>query len=294
MTPGPKKKNFNRHGGDKVADNRQDSKKKTAPVVESLIGNKSTSISSNVGKASSDLIQDSKYSKRTINSNWNKYDEPVIDPHADTMRGRDFEVLLSYSGGLESQLRLQDEKEWDDTCIGEKSITFDLEDLANAVKCIPFHKRINLPADIFENAQLERFNSIAGRQKELFESKLDQPLSVSTEKTFKGPEPVDPNSNIIESYESEEIRDVPVKSIVLEEKTENIIESLASCLSLKSLIQKPEKQPEQVPNNEACADDLDFLLSLSTTTSSIAVKEEEPKEQKQTNVDDWLNSLLDD
>ncbi|KAG8182415.1 hypothetical protein JTE90_018303 [Oedothorax gibbosus] len=298
MAPGPKKKNFNKNAGGKAADNQPDIRKKPTSNNESQ--NRKNIMTNDVDQANKDTILNednpSKYSKRTIDRNWSKYDEPIVDPHADTMRGRDFEVLLSYSGGGDSQLRLQDEKEWEENYIEEKSITFDLLDLENAVKCIPFHRRLNLPADIFDGAQLDKFNSIAKGQIKVFESKLEFPSTAIQEKTFKEPDPVDPTSNIIESYESEEVCDGPEKSFVLEKKTESIIESLASSLSLKNVVNKsPEKCPDELRKNEAHTDDLDFLLSLSTNATSMnIVKEDKPKEKKQTNVDDWLNSLLDD
>ncbi|XP_055926506.1 uncharacterized protein LOC129958234 [Argiope bruennichi] len=286
MAPGPKKKNFNRRGGENI----QDNKKTPKPTVESQTKDQdSNSTILNDVTGEPDVFQDKKYNKRSVTSNWTKYDEPVNDPHADTMRGKDFEVLLSYSGG--SQLQLQDEKEWDEAYVNDKSIALDFQDMTSILKCIPFHKRMNLPEDIFDKSQLEKFVSYAEISKSSYISKVELPASVKPEEFTKMPETLDPDLNIIESYESDTVPENITKPFVLEEKTENIIESLASCLSLKSPV--PEKiisTPEEPVEN--AGDDLDFLLSLSKTANTL--KQEKSIVQKQTNVDDWLNSILDD
>ncbi|GIY70362.1 uncharacterized protein CDAR_61881 [Caerostris darwini] len=284
MAPGPKRKNFNRRGGENLQEN------KIKPNTESQT--KNNDAKSTLPDVNEDnLIQDKRYSKRSVTSNWTKYDEPINDPHADTTRGKDFEVLLSYAGG--SQLQLQDEKEWDEVCINDKSLSLDLKNLACILKCIPFHKRMNLPEDIFDDTQLKKFTSYAENWKSSYTSEDELPTFSEPEEIIKKPEIMDSNLNIIESYESDLTNelDVKTKPLVLEEKTENIIESLASCLSLKSSI--PEKVVDiQKKNIDNTSDDLDFLLSLSK--SSITLKQEKPSIEKQTNVDDWLNSILDD
>lgn len=285
MAPGPKKKNFYRRGGETL----QDNKKVPMSNLESQ-NEKLDSQSANQNEISADTngIQDKKYSKRSVTSNWTRYDEPVRDPHADSMRGKDFEVLLSYSGG--SQLQLQDEKEWDEVCVNEKSIAVDFQDLASVLKCIPFHKRINLTENIFNDSQLEKFISYAENWKSSYASQVETPVSSEQEAVAEKSEIMDSSLNIIESYETDNVTDIFTKPFVLEEKTENIIESLASCLSLKSPI--PEKLPDsQIKTVENTTDDLEFLLSLSKSNNP---KQEKVSIQKQTNVDDWLNSILDD
>ncbi|GFS71011.1 probable peptide chain release factor C12orf65, mitochondrial [Nephila pilipes] len=282
MAPGPKKKNFQRRGGEIL----QDLKKVSKPNLESQ-NEKLFSESTNLSEISMDTygIQDKKYSKRSVTSNWTKYDEPVSDPHADSMRGKDFEVLLSYSGG--SQLQLQDEKEWDEVCVSEKAIALDFQDLASVLKCIPFHKRINLTEDVFNNRQLEKFTSYAGIWKSSYESQAQPPVSSDQKEVVEKSEIINSSFNIIESYESDNVTEVVTKQFVLEEKTENIIESLASCLSLKSPI--PIKVSDsQIKTVENTTDDLDFLLTLSKSNNT---KQEKVSTQKQTNVDDWLNNL---
>ncbi|GBM14202.1 hypothetical protein AVEN_61015-1 [Araneus ventricosus] len=286
MAPGPKKKSFNRRGGENV----QDNKKAPKPTVESQTKDQdfNPAVLNDIN-GESDVFQDKKYNKRNVTSNWTKYDEPVTDPHVDTMRGKDFEVLLSYSGG--SQLQLQDEKEWDEAYVSDKSIALDFQDIASILKCIPFHKRINLAEDIFDESQLEKFVSCAEISKTSYASKVELPTSMEPEEVAKVSETLDPDLNIIESYETDTVAENVTKPFVLEEKTENIIESLASCLSLKSSV--PEKVVSAPTKPvESATDDLDFLLSLSKTANTL--KQEKPIVQKQTNVDDWLNSILDD
>lgn len=284
MAPGPKKKSFNRRGGENVQD-----KNASKPPMESQTKDQGSNSAVLNDSGELDVFLDKKYNKRTVSNNWTKYDEPVCDPYADTMRGKDFEVLLSYSGG--SQLQLQDEKEWDEAYVSDKAIALDFQDMASILKCIPFHKRINLTDNIFDESQLEKFISYAEINKSSYTSNVELPTSMENADVNKMPEMLDPDLNIIESYESDTVTEDITKPFVLGEKTENIIESLASCLSLKSSV--PEKvisAPEKPVDN--ATDDLDFLLNLSKNANTL--KQEKPVVQKQTNVDDWLNSILDD
>uniref|UniRef100_A0A2L2Y538 Cell death regulator Aven n=1 Tax=Parasteatoda tepidariorum TaxID=114398 RepID=A0A2L2Y538_PARTP len=291
MAPGAKKKNSNRRTVDNIPDGKKNFKNNFADKPDS-ISNHSTK------EHDIELDQDKRFSKRSVSSNWQKYDEVPSDPHADTTRGKDFEVLLSYSGGSESQLQLQEEKDWEEA-VNEKTIALDIKDLVHIVKTVPFHKQLNLPTDIFTESQLARFNSAAESWKKsytpIYSSKIisGEVENVKTEI----PENLDSSLNIIDNSASDDVDEpVPTKlPILLEDKTESIIESLASCLSLKTTF--PEKKSalkeEVAKETQSFPDDLDFLLSLNVSLKN-PVQQEKQNDSEKTNVDEWLNSFLDD
>ncbi|KFM65102.1 Cell death regulator Aven, partial [Stegodyphus mimosarum] len=285
MTPAPRKKNSHKR---ETGDNQQTCKKNFKSNSETnVIENKDTV---SIQEICSDTSKEGKkYAKRTVESNWFKYEEPVINPLADQMRGVDFEVALSYSGGSESQLQLQNEKDWDDINSYEKYVAIDFQDLALAIKCIPFHKRFNLPEDIFNEQQISCFCASAAGSRKLYKTNLS-----NVEKNPVEIQPVE-SQNLIESCEAEEIEDNITRPFTIEEKTGSMLESLASTLSLKNWAQDKTDNINIKPKEETpkAADDLDFLLSLSITPKSV-VNDEKVIEKKSPNVDDWLNSILDD
>lgn len=289
MAPGPKKRSFHTPRNSKNVQISKNNDKKNVELSDEI--NKNVDISSNLA---SDMPQKDKYSKRSVESNWNKYEEPEADPHADSTRGDDFNVLLSYSVGAGSQIKLQDEKEWDDELTSDLSL--DIKDLISAMKCIPFHERIGLQ-NTFDNSVIMNFVSCAKKHEMSYKS---ESKSTNVECQVKDT-PVEPVLNIIEEPDSLESDDdgVPIKNITVQDTTENIINSLASNLSFKTFPEKeknvelhePTVAEEKKP--ETASNDLDFLLSLNIS-SKVSAKEEKSTTPKNTNVDDWLNSILDD
>lgn len=274
MTPGPKKRSTNKKS--------RQGKQGSENVINSELLSKNSECQLNATELSP-ILDDtsSKYSKRTIQSNWEKYNEPVLDKYGDTKCGEDYETAISSSGGFASVLQLQDETYWDETSDQEKCIAIDFNDIAFALKCIPVTKRLNLPSDIFDSDQLSKFESAANYNKKIYSSKFEQ--NVQSQKLNE----VNLTTDISVSIEDDD--DIIVKPCKIKEATENIIESLTSCLSLKS---KAKEVAENTVSPEASkpVDDLDFLLSLSIPSKTPT---QEQKGGTDTNVDDWLNSILD-
>lgn len=292
MAPGPKKRNFHTPRNTKNTQASKGTDKKSVESQDEVIKTVDTNSNS---PTDSDISQKDKYSKRGVESNWVKYEEPQVDPHADTTRGNDFNVLLSYSGGSGSQLKLQDEKEWDDEFTNDLSL--DIQDLVCVMKCIPFHERIALK-NVFDDKTIMNFVSVAKNNEMSY-----KPLSKSEIAENKAVKEIheEPVLDIMEEQGLIESDDdsLPIKTITVQDKTEDIINSLASNLSFKTFSEKvvEEKLPEspvtENKNQESASNDLDFLLSLNIS-SKIPAKEESSSVAKSTNVDDWLNSLLDD
>jgi len=288
MAPGPKKKSFHTPRNPKNSQVTKNDKKNNESNTEI-----DKSVDLNSLPTDPDISSKSKYSKRSVESNWNKYEEPQIDPHADSKRGNDFEVLLSYSGGSGSQHKLQDEKEWEDDALNMKEISMNLKELICSMKYIPFHERIGIQ-NIFNENQITNFILNSEKWKMSYKPHSELPTVESKDVKIS----TDSDLGFIEEPDSPELDDYAAVKIVVQDKTENIIDSLTSNLSFDKFAAKvecDEMKVNEIPPEEKCSEtasnDLDFLLSLNIS-SKLSVKEESAP--KTTNVDDWLNSILDD
>lgn len=293
MAPGPKKKSFHTPRNTKNNQNNKTNEKLNCDLNDESdkINDAATCVT-----VDSNTSDNKKFTKRSIESNWTKYEEPQIDPHGDHKRGNDFEVLLSYSGGSGSQLKLQDEKDWEDDCLNVKDISLNLKDLINSIKCIPFHERIDVK-NIFGDKHIKNFTSGAANWRKSYTSRRAESQALQLKDNTP---PVDPFLTIIEEPDSVESDDLLSIKNFVQDKTVNIINSLASNLTFKEIPEKekltPEKECRVFENekkSEVANNDLDFLLSLNIS-SKASVKEESAEVSKSSNVDDWLNSILDD
>lgn len=92
------------------------------------------------------------YGKRSLASNWDKYDLPPSDGDGDEegsgMTGEDFNYVLQHASTSDALLRLRAEKEWDEaqTLVSEDNTMFavDLEALEAAVAAVPLHKQLDI------------------------------------------------------------------------------------------------------------------------------------------------------
>lgn len=107
------------------------------------------------------------YSRRKITSNWNRYENNTCANEVEEtyqQKGGDFEVILGFSGDSSSQLRLQDEKEWDEDVTEQPDLDFlniHCDTLANTLKCIPLHKRLGLSEESLSPELISRFQQVA-------------------------------------------------------------------------------------------------------------------------------------
>ncbi|XP_066532568.1 cell death regulator Aven isoform X2 [Hoplias malabaricus] len=96
------------------------------------------------------------YSRRKLESNWDRYEEPEKDKDNDgvpVQRGTDYNVLLSSAGDSYTQFRFSEEKDWevDSLAVNKVSAVFvDLEALAKSLQELPLHTRLNLEADLIQ------------------------------------------------------------------------------------------------------------------------------------------------
>nr|XP_054758812.1 cell death regulator Aven-like [Lytechinus pictus] len=126
------------------------------------------------------------YSRRKVESNWEKYEDFVVDPDTEAEkvrsepRGEDFQKLLSRSDDASSQLRMKDEVWWDEddqddeteTEIG-KLFKIDYVDLSRRLKCIPLHERLGISTKYFDEDLLNKINEDAAEHANRYQEMLD-------------------------------------------------------------------------------------------------------------------------
>ncbi|XP_054714255.1 uncharacterized protein LOC129223904 [Uloborus diversus] len=282
----PKKKNFKKGTHETLPDKKN--------VKLNIETSKSSDTHEKYVAPSKEEFQ--KSGKLPLNSNWDRYEEPKLDPHADKMRGDDFDVMLSYSGGSNSHLQLQDEKYWDEELKDDKDhLALDFDALQAALKCIPFQELVGLPDNIFDESQLTNLYDCANKGVLAYKNRIYPEFKKVQSKL---PELVK-NLNIVENAEESDVEVVPRRNYGIEDSTENYIASLTSSLSLKSWGKdiSNDTSAQTIENPPKQSDDLDFLLSLSipsTSVTSAPNSEKVVETPKTTSVDDWLNSILDD
>ncbi|XP_070569454.1 cell death regulator Aven-like isoform X1 [Ptychodera flava] len=213
-----------------------------------------------------------KFSRRKIESNWDKYQELSDDDHA-KIRGSDFTTLLNQSGAADTQFRLHDEKDWEDETeksqSSDKVLSLDINALSLALMQVPIHTRLQIEADIFQGSQEEGIEEIT--------KKFDQTLcqgshsSSSTNHTL-------PSTGSEKDAEIKNRKTLHVANI--EKHTD-----LEKVTSIQRTSELPEKQKKQlkadiaktvrpettvkvketvVKETESDEDELEFLLNLDT------------------------------
>ncbi|XP_054871851.1 cell death regulator Aven [Amphiprion ocellaris] len=97
------------------------------------------------------------FSRRKLESNWDRYEESERQESDDTpvQRGTDYHVLLGSAGDSFTQFRFSEEKDWemDPFAASQMSVVFvDLPALTQTLQQVPLHQRLNLEAELLQVA----------------------------------------------------------------------------------------------------------------------------------------------
>jgi len=108
------------------------------------------------------LIHDKKFSKRKLVSNWDRYDEPIVDETSESFTS-DFNYVLSLSSSGGSRFQFSDEKSWSDDVNSSAAdfLQLDCTDIATSLACIPLHTRLKIDPTVFNEKTLNNMESIA-------------------------------------------------------------------------------------------------------------------------------------
>ncbi|XP_060684350.1 cell death regulator Aven [Hemiscyllium ocellatum] len=102
-----------------------------------------------------DYDQPNEFSRRQIVSNWDRYktEEKELDDSSESLRGTDFNVLLSSAGDSFAQFRFAEEKEWEVEGTSSKQLSpmfVDCQSLAQSLQELPLHLRLNVDAELVQ------------------------------------------------------------------------------------------------------------------------------------------------
>ncbi|XP_023214717.1 cell death regulator Aven-like [Centruroides sculpturatus] len=233
-----------------------------------------------------------KYSKRALNTNWDKYEEKTET--SEELAGMDFQTALNCSSSAVSQLKLEEEKTWDEEFLKIDSNDFtsiNCDNLIQALECIPFHDRMAISENFFMDNMVNEFNSDAEHQRKIY-----IPPKISR---------IVPKQTELENQSRQKESDV-----------KNIIESLTNCLILKDEM-KDDKNKKNMFVSENVDDDdddtLEMLLSLTeekhnskkvtlpstseSTSTNVQLENkpaDKPLEKSDMSLNDWLDSIVED
>uniref|UniRef100_UPI00398F86FE cell death regulator Aven-like n=1 Tax=Pristiophorus japonicus TaxID=55135 RepID=UPI00398F86FE len=102
-----------------------------------------------------DYDQPNSFSRRQIVSNWDRYklEEKELNDGGESLRGADFNVLLSSAGDSFAQFCFAEEKKWEVEVSSSKQISplfVDCQFLAQSLQKLPFYLRLNVEAELVQ------------------------------------------------------------------------------------------------------------------------------------------------
>lgn len=223
------------------------------------------------------------YSRRSLGSNWDRYEESEKAELADdspTQRGSDFQVLLESAGDSFTQFRFAEEKHWqkDSFAASQMSLFVDLPALAQTLQQLPLHHRLHLEAELLQVSapvDLPALAPLAPKQE-------IAPKKVTAVKPF----PADRLLPNIESQVSQRTADLLLEDADEEldqllslEKPLSSVSSVAveTCSDVKGGSQQVEEGKKEEIGDEPL-----------TSPKSVRVRQEMTEED----LEDWLDSMI--
>ncbi|XP_013414289.1 cell death regulator Aven-like [Lingula anatina] len=266
----PKVANKKNHGQDVITGNKGERNPKiqaqhgSLPVVDKLIGGADIHVVENKHEYPKRTIQ------RKIESSWNSYEIEEDDPVSDGLRGTDFQILISANDSSDSQFRLKDEKDWEEE-EGIACIAIDCNNIAAALQCVPLYKRLNIEKSLFEEEQLKQIEESARLNADLYKQDNNFRPSVASQRT-----------------ETLNIKD-NAPGLNLQQKDKIYAKTTATGNDC------PIPDNNTKISSENLEEDLDYLLSLDVPNKTDqTLHKDGTKCEDGTNLEDWLDSVLDD
>ncbi|XP_069773178.1 cell death regulator Aven [Narcine bancroftii] len=238
--------------------------------------------------------QPNEFSRRKIVSNWERYKtaEKELDDVGESLRGADFNVLLSSAGDSFAQFRFAEEKEWEIEVSSSKQVSplfVDCQSLAQSLQQLPLSIRLNVEAELIQvNPPVElpqtRMKSMDGGQSKFGQFRTHEAPASST------------NVNIIPVNPTVQIPESPAPAS--EDSADHLDEELDFLLQLEKPVNKHDislkgtedvqvlHDPETV---NISADSSGTVVIDNTDSQPIAtVQKLDPEEE----LEDWLDRMI--
>ncbi|KAJ0026658.1 hypothetical protein NQD34_017658 [Periophthalmus magnuspinnatus] len=237
------------------------------------------------------------FSKRKLESNWNRYEgseTQEVDEDMPAQRGEDYSVLLQSAGDSFTQFRFSDEKEWDmDSFVADQMCALvDLSALAQSLVQVPLHDRLQLEAELVQISTPVELPSQAPLKQDVFKPphvsappsvvpRAPGPLPTVTAPP-KAPSPLKTVSSAVEGVDEdlEELLslhkpgDTQESQSDLERETSTIEKACEEVkMDVPEVAEDKDKMAEEVPDKHV-------------TTASVK------KELTEEDLEDWLDSMI--
>uniref|UniRef100_A0A1A8LRJ3 Apoptosis, caspase activation inhibitor n=2 Tax=Nothobranchius pienaari TaxID=704102 RepID=A0A1A8LRJ3_9TELE len=231
------------------------------------------------------------FSRRKLESNWDRYEEAERTEEEDdlpTRRGTDFHELLESAGDSFTQFRFSEEKNWemDSSTASQMSVVIlDLPALAESLKQVPLHHRLDLEAELVQvsvPADLPAF-SLAPQQEVLKSSSFTPPSNAfrGLSTTEKPSEKLSLVSSVADDDDDEELDQL----LCLQKPVPDVGEHQCVCGpgQEEGFEDVREMQSPVIHVNTE-----DVKDKVVTPTKPAAAKEEMTEEA----LEDWLDSMI--
>ncbi|XP_045163175.2 cell death regulator Aven-like [Mercenaria mercenaria] len=274
------------------------------------------------------------YGRRKLVSNWSRYEDYSDSETEDDIplqRGEDFNKLLAQAGGAATQFRLKDEEEWNTESLGSTAtavLAVDFENLAHSLDCIPLHERLGIDDHVFTEEQLNEMKAHSAENEQKYRAaadviKTDDKMKAMdrSENTGSNSSKVirKPGSSAIENNDTKKTSDIPTQNMTVDKvnmKNDKVQNKLENKQKNKDFAKQEVEELE---------DDLDMILSFGDTNDKKVepvykvdriidkdakvkiekvnavdmecvskAKEKKGHDKGKENLEDWLDSMLDD
>ncbi|XP_062907210.1 cell death regulator Aven [Mobula hypostoma] len=243
--------------------------------------------------------QPNEFSRRQIVSNWDRYktEEKEGDDVGETLRGADFNVLLSFAGDSFAQFRFAEEKEWEievSTCKQVSPLFIDCHSLAQSLQELPLHLRLNLEPELVQvNPPAElpqiRLKSLDEEHSKFGKFRVPTPASSTNVDTIPVNRMPDPLTQIAESI---------TPACALQEPADHLDEELEFLLQLETPVNKNDISLKGAKNVEVLHDPETVniltdscgaeVIDDTNSQPKVTAKKVDPEEE----LEDWLDSMI--
>ncbi|XP_054827849.1 cell death regulator Aven [Eublepharis macularius] len=251
------------------------------------------------------------YSKRKVVSNWHRYEDTEKEAQSDSgesQRGTDFSVLLSSAGDSFTQFRFAEEKEWITENLCPKQLPgfyADCESLVQAFEKLPLHLKLNVAADLVQDATPVILPSIKSKSNDISKrsgAQLQQPVvqsrvvPSSISSTDAAAHLILPNRDGCEIISSEALQKNP---LVSQQETDQLDEDLDLLLKLDAPVNyETSSILETVSLTETSEEDLKMPhgeTDLNRTEEKSSISQQQQVLSKcitEEELEDWLDSMI--
>ncbi|XP_060118603.1 cell death regulator Aven [Heteronotia binoei] len=254
------------------------------------------------------------YSRRKVVSNWHRYEDAEKEAQSDSsesQRGTDFSVLLSSAGDSFTQFRFVEEKEWITENLSSKQLPgfyADCQSLAQAFDELPLHLKLNVAADLVQDAMpatlptiKSKSNNISKRSGAQLQKLVGQsPVAPSScSATLSAAHLIQPNKDGFEIISSEALQKSP---LVSHQETDQLDKDLDLLLKLDAPVDfETSSAVEAVSPAEEIEEDLkmsheeNVFLELDGPGEKSTISQQQQvvsKSISEEDLEDWLDSMI--